>query len=269
MMPTFPRSSLSFRTAGFPQYGWKVGFPSGAFLDRRQLKPAPGIRCPSSSLHPPFVHLGVNAVIPHCVGPQTRLRTAMEGYYSSTPGVLARVRVIVSRSVITYATPSVPLVGTPRFHRKAAYTRCLRCAGAPRRPASGSGLSLTIPSWHAALYARGVRSSLWSSSPMPTWPSPSSERLGTPKIPAIRFTRGTYFGASRFTYATACQVARPPLTDRTRSPRPQRAFTSRLPAVWSPSLPLGITTTWTGLLLLAGPAPAGMAASLAAPEPCG
>ena len=102
---------------------------------------------------------------------------------------------------------------------------------------------------------------------MPTWPSPRSERLGTPKIPAIRFTRGTYFGASRFTYATACQVARPPLTDRTRSPRPQRAFTSRLPAVWSPSLPLDITTTWTGLLLLAGLAPARMAASLAAPDP--
>src|SRR6478672_12154728 len=155
MMPTFPRSSLSFRTAGFPRYGWKVGFPSGAFLDRRQLKPAPGIRCPPSSLHPPFVHLRVNAVIPHCVGPQTRLRTAMEGYYSSTPGVLARVRVIVSRSVITYSTPSVPLVGTPRFHRKAAYTQCLRCAGAARRPASGSGLSLTIPAWHAALYDPG------------------------------------------------------------------------------------------------------------------
>jgi len=39
------------------------------------------MRCPSSSLHPPFVLLGVNAVIPHCVGPQTRLRTAMEGYH--------------------------------------------------------------------------------------------------------------------------------------------------------------------------------------------
>src|SRR6266481_5642913 len=26
-----------FRTAGFPRYGWKAGFPSGAFLDRRQL----------------------------------------------------------------------------------------------------------------------------------------------------------------------------------------------------------------------------------------
>src|SRR6516162_901990 len=64
MMPTFRRSPLSFRTAGFPQYGWKVGFPSGAFLDRRQLKPAPGMRCLSSSLHPPFVHLGVNVVDP-------------------------------------------------------------------------------------------------------------------------------------------------------------------------------------------------------------
>src|SRR4051812_13507664 len=25
MMPTFPRSPRSFRTAGFPQYGWKAG----------------------------------------------------------------------------------------------------------------------------------------------------------------------------------------------------------------------------------------------------
>jgi hypothetical protein len=82
MMPTFPRSSLSFRTAGFPQYGWKAGFPSGAFLDRQQLKPAPGIRCPLSSLQSALrAHLVVKAMIPHCVGPQTRLRTALEGYY--------------------------------------------------------------------------------------------------------------------------------------------------------------------------------------------
>jgi hypothetical protein len=81
-----------------------------------------------------------------------------------------------------------------------------------------------------------------------TWPSPRSERLGTLVDPAIRFTRGTYFGALRFTCATACQVARPPLTDRTRSPRPQRAFTSRLPAGRSPFLPLDITTTGLELL---------------------
>ena len=35
---------------------------------------------------------------------------------------------------------------------------------------------------------------------MPTWPSPRSEQLGTPDLPAIRFTRGTYFGASWFTH---------------------------------------------------------------------
>jgi hypothetical protein len=28
----------SFRTAGFPQYGWRAGFPSGAFPDRERLK---------------------------------------------------------------------------------------------------------------------------------------------------------------------------------------------------------------------------------------
>ena len=48
MMPTFPRSPLSFRTAGFPQYGWKAGFPSGAFLGDRRLKllPACAVRRP-------------------------------------------------------------------------------------------------------------------------------------------------------------------------------------------------------------------------------
>ena len=148
-LPPAERTSLNwthFRTAGFPQYGWKAGFPSGAFLDDQRLKPAPGMRCPTSSLHPPFVHLVVSTVVPLCVGPPTRLRTAVEGYYSSAPGALAQVRVIVSRTVITYSAPSVPLAGTSRFHRMAAYTRCLRCAGAPKRPPSGSGLSLLIPS---------------------------------------------------------------------------------------------------------------------------
>ena len=62
---------------------------------------------------------------------------------------------MLSRAVITYSTPSVPLVGTLRFRRMAAYTRCLRGAGAPRPPASSSGLSLSIPSWHATPYDPG------------------------------------------------------------------------------------------------------------------
>src|SRR5208337_4133906 len=44
MMPTSPRSPLSFRTADFPQYGWKAGLSGGAFPSPSQLKPAPGIR---------------------------------------------------------------------------------------------------------------------------------------------------------------------------------------------------------------------------------
>jgi hypothetical protein len=31
MMPTFPLSSLKFRTAGFPQYGFKAGISDRAF----------------------------------------------------------------------------------------------------------------------------------------------------------------------------------------------------------------------------------------------
>src|ERR1700746_1673141 len=79
----------------------------------------------------------------------------MEVGESSAPGVLARVQGMLSRTVITLSPPSAPPASTLRLHRRAAYTQCLRCAGAPRRPAGGSGLSLTIPSWHAALYDPG------------------------------------------------------------------------------------------------------------------
>src|SRR6476620_1163411 len=92
MMPTFPRSPLSFRTASFPQYGWKAGCPSGAFLGGRRLKPAPGIRHPPSSLHPPFVHFVVAAAARSESGLRTRSCTAMRWNTPPTPGALARVR---------------------------------------------------------------------------------------------------------------------------------------------------------------------------------
>ena len=71
MMPTFPRSPRSFRTAGFPQYGWKAGLSGGAFPDRQRLKPAPGMRLLTAGLPSPFVHLRVGAVVPYCAGPLT------------------------------------------------------------------------------------------------------------------------------------------------------------------------------------------------------
>ena len=48
-----PGFFLAQRTAGFPQYGWKAGFSDGAFPDRQQLKLAPSMRRPTSSLHRP------------------------------------------------------------------------------------------------------------------------------------------------------------------------------------------------------------------------
>src|SRR4051812_48211914 len=65
MMPTFPRSPRSFRTAGFPQYGWKAGLSGGAFPDRQRLKPAPRMRLLTPGLPSPFVHLSVKAVVPY------------------------------------------------------------------------------------------------------------------------------------------------------------------------------------------------------------
>ena len=109
----------------------------------------------------------------------------------------------------------------------------------------------------------GRPASKCSRASMPTWPSPFDHRLGTPEIPAIRFARGPISWLHWFASATACQVARPP-ADRTGTPQPSGTFTTRLSTDWSPSPLLVMTRTVTGLLLLAGLSPAGMAASLAA-----
>jgi len=89
---------------------------------------------------------------------------------------------------------------------------------------------------------------VWSRTSMSTWPSPSSEQLGTPDPPAIRFTRGPSFGASWFTHLLRPVRLLALLYGSDRYARPPRAFTSRLPTDRSPSPLLGITTTATGLL---------------------
>src|SRR6202043_2523039 len=69
-----------------------------------------------------------------------------------------------------------------------------------------------------------------------------------PILPAIRFTRGKYFGASRFTHLLRPAKLLAPLYGSDRHARPPGAFTSRLPTDRSPSPLLDITTTATGLL---------------------
>src|SRR3954469_20850945 len=87
-----------------------------------------------------------------------------------------------------------------------------------------------------------------SSIAMPTRPSPRSERLGTPKIPAIRFTRDLVFEASLVRICYGLSGCSPPWTDLTEFPRPPGAFTSRLPTGRSPFPSLDMTTTASGLL---------------------
>src|SRR6516225_736962 len=83
---------------------------------------------------------------------------------------------------------------------------------------------------------------------MPTWPSPRSERLGTPNSPAIRFARGTYFEASWFTHLLRPVRLLAPLYGSDWNAQPTGASTSRLSTDRSPSPLLDMTTTATGLL---------------------
>jgi hypothetical protein len=122
-----------FRTAGFPQHGFKAGFSDAAFPADWFAIVLRALRC----------HRVSPAL---CQGRCAYKHLRASGPPRSTPGALAPVRVILSRSIITYAAPSAPLAGTSRLHRLAPYTRCLRCAylHMPRRPTTGSELSLMV-----------------------------------------------------------------------------------------------------------------------------
>src|SRR6516164_5251907 len=110
-----------------------------------------------------------------------------------------------------------------------------------------------------------------SSSPvptsMPTSPSPRSERLGTPNLPAIRFTRGTSFGASRFTHLLrpAKLLAPPVRIGPICSALGSFYFQASNGSVALPVAGYDYNSDWTPLL--AGLSLARMAASLAAPDP--
>src|SRR3954447_25278026 len=190
----------------------------------------------------------------------------MEGGSPSAPGALARVRVMLSRSVLAYPAPSAPLAGTSRLHRRAAYTRCLRWAGAPRRPAHGSGLSIPFRPDMPSSLTPGSSTSHVSSVATPTRTSPRSGRLGTPNNPAIRFTRGSSFEASLVRVCYGLSGCSPPWTDRTKFPWPTGDFYIQASggSVALPAAGYDYNSHWTPLL--AGLSPAGMAASLAAPD---
>ena len=103
------------------------------------------------------------------------------------------------------------------------------CPGIPSSPTPGSSIIVS------------------SSAAMSTRPSPRVDRLGTPKTPAIRFTRAMTFVASWFTHLLRSASLLAPCTDLTGYPA-SGAFTSGRSAGWSPFSLQDITTTATGLL---------------------
>ena len=96
----------------------------------------------------------------------------------------------------------------------------------------------------------GTPTPICSRTSMPTWPSPTDQRLGTPDTPAIRSTRAVDFVASLVRFRYSLPGCLPPCTDQTGIlPQPPGTFTSRLSTDRSSSPLLDITTTATGLLV--------------------
>jgi hypothetical protein len=166
-------------------------------------------------------------------------------------------------------TPCAPLAGASRFHGHRLYEMPSLCVltATPKRPASGSVLSLAIlyrhvivcdPGSSAAAYTQFLRRG--------HWPSTRSEGLGTSDIPPTPLpVRTLHFGASLpFAFVTTCRFARPPVGADQAFTQPTRTFTSGLPTDWSPAPPPDITTGATGQVPLTGLSPARTPTSFAA-----
>jgi len=213
MMPTFPSPPLKFRTAGFPQYGFKASMSDSAFLQVRSLKPALGIRSLTHSLLLPFARFHPNGSpgsVSKTVGAST---CRCSGGLSSLPqGSLAPDRVMLSQSIIAYYSPMRHSRRHTATSRLCAYTQRLRCAGAPRRPARPSLLSLpcfpcmpsTLPRW-SIVRSRCTRTML------PDFLELLPSRLTTSPVSASNHRRGSPFRSCivRFMLRPACLPSPP------------------------------------------------------------
>jgi hypothetical protein len=234
-MPTFPRSPLSFRTASFPQYGCKAGFPRGAFLGDRQLKPAPGIR----RRRPVCIR-------PSCASWSQRLSRAVSGRRLDCAPPW---RVVTPppqgpslRSGLFCPGPSSlnrPHPPHSRAHCDFTAWRLIRDAFAVRERL---GDPRVVPGFHCSFLpgmpsspTPGSPSSICSRTSMPTWPSPFDHRLGTPNTPAIRSTRASHFVASLVRFRYGLPGCSPPCTDQTGPPSPRGLLLSGFRQVGHPS----------------------------------
>ena len=172
MMPTFPPSPLSFRTAGFPQYGWKAGMSDRVYPVHRRLKPAPGIRRSLSGLPPSFAHRVVRVGYPALGRADDSLVCRHGVGWFSAPGALAPDRVILSRPINAYW----PHPTHSPAHRDFAAWRLIRDAFAVRERL---GDPRVVPGFHC-IFLPGM--------PSPMSPGRSESYSSSFSIPTLAFT---------------------------------------------------------------------------------
>jgi hypothetical protein len=260
MMPTFPSSPLKFRTAGFPQYGFKAGYQAGpsrgapaprltqfaaAARAPRALRGAlrsaseprdrwnTAVRATRMSLDPRGPRSGPGWVVPvhpHLLGP-----------IRPTPGHIA-----ISPPCGLYAMPSlcVPTSATHEWFRAFAAPSVSAC-----RPLRPRGVR-RLPAPRSFALGAGFHPERMGSA-LPTIPPSAS---GGAQISGLH-----WFASLRPTELLAS------LADPTGFPQPTATFTSGLSTARSPFPPPDMTTVATGPFPPAELTPARTSASIAAP----
>jgi hypothetical protein len=147
MMLTFPSLPLKSRTVSFPQYGFKAGISDGAFPSPRGLRVgrfAPVLRAHRLSRLCPVLCRGTQRA---CALPCERLVPLYPRGPRSGPGY----SVLVHLRLIGPMRPTCGHISTsPHCGLYEMPSLCV-IPSTPRRPASGSVLSLAIPYRHVAL----------------------------------------------------------------------------------------------------------------------
>ena len=215
-------------------------------------------------LRPPFVHFVATSLIPHCVGPKRSIAHRRGGWVVLRPrGPRSGSSYAVSdrHHLIDPIRPTRERIAiSPHGGLYAMPSLC----GSAEATRGWFRAFATIPSWHAALYGpRGARSSLVQN---------FDADIAFAEFRAARHSQSSrnpfhaghiFRGFPIHAFATACQVARPPIRIRPIHSAPEGFyFQASNGSVALPVAGYDYNSDWTPLL--AGLSPAGMAASLAA-----
>jgi hypothetical protein len=147
MMLTFPSLPLKSRTVSFPQYGFKAGLSDGAFPSSARSSRRPGCVRPSCSSLAASLPRSVSGTHRAWALPCERLLPLYPRGPRSGPGY----SVLVHQRLIGPMRPTCGHISTsPHCGLYEMPSLCV-IPSTPRRPASGSVLSLAILYRHVAL----------------------------------------------------------------------------------------------------------------------